>query len=163
MKRTKPHKVRVLFHSFDHQAWQKGSKYQPLFFWNFQNWCYKSSSYTTNEISNLLTDFPNLQNHLFLHVMTRWVMQTICFDFTNARHVIAGKISAKPDGRFGCHMRMQCGLCITITTFLLYVHSMFHFYPSNVAKLSEPLRSRLEIGGCSLNTAALMFEIYGIL
>ena len=56
-------------------------------------------------------------------------MQTIGFNFTNMPHVVAGNFSAKPHGRFRCHIWIQYGSCITIFTFLIYVHSMFHLHP----------------------------------
>lgn len=56
-------------------------------------------------------------------------MHTICFDFTNTRHVVAGKFSAKLHGRLRCHILIQYGQCITILTFLIYVHTMFHLHP----------------------------------
>ena len=66
-------------------------------------------------------------------------MQTICFDFNNTRHVIAGNFSAKLHGRFICHVWIQYGLCIAILTYLKYVHSVFHLH------LLLPLYSSLMI------------------
>ena len=43
--------------------------------------------------------------------------------------VTVGNFSAKPHGRFRFHIWIQYGPCITILTFLIYVHSMFHFHP----------------------------------
>ena len=107
--------------------WQKRSKYQPLFFLNFQKWCYKSFLYTANKKSKLIGTPSNITNPSIPPcVMIRWVMQTIWFDFTNTRHVLAGNFSAKLHGRFRCHIWIQYGPCITTLTFLIYVHSMFH-------------------------------------
>ena len=61
----------------------------------------------------------------FIHTMIRWVMQAICFDFTNTRHVIAGNGSAKPHGRFRYHTWIQYGPRITILISLIYVHLCF--------------------------------------
>ena len=74
-------------------TWQKQSKYQPQFFLNCQNWFLKVLYIQQIKNQTLLTDFPILQNLLFLHVLIRWVMQTICFDFANMHHVIASKFS----------------------------------------------------------------------
>ena len=76
-------------------AWQKQSKYQPQFLLNFQNWFLKVLCIQQIKNQTLSADFPILQTHLFLHVMIRWVMRTICFDFANAHHVIVGKIFCK--------------------------------------------------------------------
>ena len=86
---------------------------------------------------NLRRDIHGFQTGL--HVMIRWVMQLICFDFNNTRHVIAGNFSAKLHGRFICHIWIQYRLCITTIMFLLYVHCMFHLH------LLLPLYSSLMI------------------
>ena len=110
-------------------AWQKQSKYQPQFLLNFQNWFLKVLYIQQIKNQTLSADFPILQTHLFLHVMIRWVMQTICFDFANTRHVIAGKFSTKPHGTYRCHIWTQYGPYITFLAFLMYLHDMFHLHP----------------------------------
>ena len=74
-----------------------------------------------------------LQTHLFLHVMIRWVIQTICFDFANTHHVTAGKFSAKLHGTYRCHIWTQYGPYIRILAFLIYIYIytiyMFHLHP----------------------------------
>ena len=58
-------------------------------------------------------------------MIIRWVIQIICFEFNNTCHVIAGNLSAKPHGRFICHIWIQYGLCITVSTFLIYVYTQY--------------------------------------
>ena len=118
-------------------TWQKQSKYQPQFLLNFQNWFLQVLYIQQIKNQNLSADFPILQTNLFLHVMMRWVMQTICFDFANTRYFIAEKFSAKPHGTFRCHIWTQYGPYITILAFLMYVHNMFHlhclhYFPQNL-------------------------------
>ena len=60
----------------------------------------------------------------FLHLI-----QTICFDFTNTRYVIAGKFFAKSHGRYRCHIWVQYGPYVTILMFFVYVRNMFHLHP----------------------------------
>ena len=45
------------------------------------------------------------------------------FDFVNTRYVIVGKFSPKPHGRSICHIWVQYGSYITISTFLIYVRN----------------------------------------
>ena len=54
MKRTETHSMT--------EAWQKRSKYQPQFFLNLHNWCYKSFLYTANKKSKLIGRLPNFTN-----------------------------------------------------------------------------------------------------
>ena len=134
MKRTKTRKGWWILpnhdHSFDLQAWQKRSKYQPLFFLNFQKWCYKRSLYTASKKSKLIGRLSNFTNP-FIPPCDDQVSDAddFFFDCTNTRHVTAGKFSAKPHYRFRCHISIQYGPCITILTFFIYVHSMFHLHP----------------------------------
>ena len=118
-------------------TWQKQSKYQPQFLLNFQNWFLQVLYIQQIKNQNLSADFPILQTNLFLHVMMRWVMQTICFDFANTRYFIEKKFSGKPHGTYRCHIWTQYGPYITILAFLMYVHNMFHlhslhYFPRNL-------------------------------
>ena len=92
-----------------------------------------------------------LQTHLFLHVMIRWVIQMICFDFANTRHVTAGKFSAKPHGTYRCHIWTQYGPYIRILVFLIYIYIytiyIFHLHPHIIIlpKLMINMLATLEI------------------
>ena len=121
-------------HLFDLNAWQKQSKYHPQFLLNFQNWCNTSYLCTANKKPKLIGIFSNLTNPFIppIHVMIRWLMQTICFDFTNTRHVITGKISTKSHGRCRFHIWIHyklnfpylCPQYVSFTPSNLLVHAI---------------------------------------
>ena len=68
----------------------------------------------------------NFTNPFIIHEVT------ICFDLTNTRHVIAGKFSAKPHGRYRCHIWIQYGPYMAVLTFYIYVFNMFQLHPLHV-------------------------------
>ena len=61
-------------------------------------------------------------------------MQTICFDFTSTRRVIAGKFSGKPHGTYRCHIWTQYGPYITILAFLC-MSTICFIYTSKVCSV----------------------------
>ena len=154
MKRTKTHKGwgggggSHPHHSFDLQltssmifVMMTETKWKPaiILLKIFRNDATKVLNIQQTKTQSLLAHFPILQTHSFLHVMIRWVIQMICFDFKNTQHVIARNFSIKLHGRFICHIWLKYSLCITILTFLIYVYSMFHL------QLLLPLYSSLMI------------------
>ena len=120
--------------------WQKRSKYQPLFFLNFQKWCYKSSLYTA----------ANQKIKAYWHTFQFYKpIYCSCDQASDADDLFwfhqDAWFSAKPHGRFRWHIWIQYWPCITILAFLIYVHSMFHLHPRG--------------GGCTFLKTSLEFFI----
>ena len=116
------------YHSFDLQAWQKRSIPATILL-KFSELMLQSSLYTANKKSKLIGRLSKFINPFTPPCDDQVSDEDDFFYFTNTRHVIAGKLSAKPNGRLRCHIWIQYGPCITILTFLIYVHSMFHLHP----------------------------------
>ena len=110
-----------------HDTWQKRSKYQPQFLSNFQNWCYTSSLYTGNKKSKLIGRFSNFANPFIPPCNGQLSVVDNFFDFTNTRHVIAGKLDVYV--RWICHIWIQYRPYIKILTFLTNVYNLFHLHP----------------------------------
>ena len=68
---------------------------------------------------SLLANFTNPFAFIIHEVLT------ICFDFTNTRHVILGKFSAKQRGRSRCHVWIQYGPYTSRINFLLFFFFFF--------------------------------------
>ena len=123
--------------------WQKRSKYQPLFFLNFQKWCYKSSLYKANKKSKLIGRLSNFKNPF---------IPPCDVQVSDADNVLISPIRAMLLREnvlqncmidSWCHIWIQYRPYITILTFHIYVHRMFHLHPWSVCVkcIYEPAES----------------------
>ena len=111
--------------SFPRSSWQKRSKYSKV---KFSNWCYTGFLYMANENLELSGRLSNFTNPFIPPCDDQVSDSDDLFWFyqhASCYSVIAGKLSAKPRGRYRRHIWIQYGPYIKILMFLIYLHVLF--------------------------------------
>ena len=85
---------------------------------------------------SLSEKFLDSRTYLFLHVIPKWVILSICFYFISTPHVVEGNFSKFQHDKWRCH---RCGQYETNLLFLIYMDNLFHLQLRRVGEIKANL------------------------